>query len=193
MKIKLTETQYKKLFKEDNQQLSIGNTITPKILKIMKSLNKFYTDTNQTINELMNDWGLSNADATTIVHNYEKIFKNLSDEEYELFLGKPLEFQGNYEISVSLPTIVHARTFLDYTITVQAGSPEDALSNAISLIVDDNFPVEIPETSYNVNPDLDWDFGQDTELVRDMAEDTLRDFSDDWVKDQYKLYIKLKK
>ena len=158
----------------------------------MRALKNMYTNTNDTIKDLINNWSLSDVDATTIVHNYEKTFKNLPDNEYESFLGKPLEFQGNYEISVSLPTIVHARTFLDYTITVQAGSPKDALSNAISLIVDDNFPVEIPETSYNVNPDLDWDF-YDTELIRDMAEDTLRDFSVDWDKDQYNRYIKLKK
>ena len=193
MKIKLTETQYKKLFKEENGSSSVGNTITPKILKIMKSLNKFYRDTNHTINELMGDWGLSNADATTIIYNYEKTFKNLPDNEYESFLGKPLEFQGNYEISVSLPTIVHARTFLDYTITVQAGSPEDALSNAISLIVDDRFPVEIPQTRYNLDPDLDWDFDYDTELLRDMAQDTFRDFSGDWTEEEYSKYIKLKK
>lgn len=192
MKIKLTEEQYKKLFKEDTELSSVGDLITPKVLRIMRALKNMYTNTNDTIKDLINNWSLSDVDATTIVHNYEKTFKNLPDNEYESFLGKPLEFQGNYEISVSLPTIVHARTFLDYTITVQAGSPEDALSNAISLIVDDNFPVEIPETSYNVNPDLDWDF-YDTELIRDMAEDTLRDFSVDWDKDQYNRYIKLKK
>jgi len=193
MKIVITENQHKKLFKEDTESSSVGDLITPKIIKIMRSLNKFYRDTNQTINELTNDWGLSNADATTIVHNYEKIFKNLPDNEYESFLGKPLEFQGNYEISVHLPTIVHARTYLNYIITVQAGSPEDALSNAISLIVDDRFPVEIPETHYNINPDLDWEFDYDTELIRDMAKDTLTDFSDDWDKSQYNQYVKLKK
>ena len=192
MKIKLTEEQYKKLFKEDTELSSVGDLITPKVLRIMRALKNMYTNTNDTIKDLINNWSLSDVDATTIVHNYEKTFKNLPDNEYESFLGKPLEFQGNYEISVSLPTIVHARTFLDYTITVQAGSPEDALSNAISLIVDDRFPVEIPQTRYNLDPDLDWDF-YDTELIRDMAEDTLRDFSVDWDKDQYNRYIKLKK
>jgi len=193
MKIKLTETQYKKLFKEENGSSSVGNTITPKILKIMKSLNKFYRDTNHTINELMSDWSLSNADATTIIYNYEKTFKNLPDNEYESFLGKPLEFQGNYEISVSLPTIVHARTFLDYTITVQAGSPEDALSNAVSKIIDDNFNgINLPNTRYNRDPDLDWDV-DDTELVIDMAQDILRDFSNDWTSEEINQYITLKK
>ena len=131
MKIKLTEEQYKKLFKEDTELSSVGDLITPKVLRIMRALKNMYTNTNDTIKDLINNWSLSDVDATTIVHNYEKTFKNLPDNEYESFLGKPLEFQGNYEISVSLPTIVHARTFLDYTITVQAGSPKDALSNAI--------------------------------------------------------------
>lgn len=193
MKIKLTETQYKKLFKEDSEQLSVGSTITPKILKIMRSLNKFYTNTDKTIKELKNDWGLSDVDATTIVYNYEKTFKNLSDNEYESFLGKPLEFQGNYVISVNLPTTVYCRTFLDYEITVKAGSAEEALSNAVSKIIDDNFnEINLPNTKYNRYPDLDWDI-DDTELVRDMAQDILRDFSDDWTSEEINKYITLKK
>lgn len=191
MKIKLTEEQYKKLFKEGDESLTIGNTITPKILKIMRSLNKFYNDTDSTINELIANWGLNNSDATTIVHNYENIFKNLPDEEYESFLGKPLEFQGTYVISVNLPTIVEARAFLDYEITIKAGSPEEALENVVTMIVNPDFNnIEISETRYNINPVLDWDFN-DTKLLRDMAQDNLRDLSGSLHGGEYNQYVKL--
>lgn len=193
MKIKLTEEQYKKLFKEDTELSSVGDLITPKVLRIMRALKNMYTNTNDTIKDLINNWSLSDVDATTIVHNYEKTFKDLPDEEYETFLNEPLEFQGTYVISVNLPTIITVRSYLDYEITVRAGSRQEAIKNAISKMRDRDFDdIELPETHYNLNPDLDWDF-TDTELVRDMSVDALTDFSDDWSSDQYKQYIKLKK
>jgi hypothetical protein len=191
MKIKLTEGQYKKLFKEDTESSSVGDLITPKVLRIMRALKNIYTNTDSTINELINNWNLSDVDATTLVYNYEKTFKDLPDGEYETFLNEPLEFQGTYVISVNLPTIITVRSYLDYEITVRAGSRQEALKNAISKMRDRDFDdIELPETHYNLDPDLDWDFG-DTELVRDMARDTLFDFSTDWTTDQYKSYIKL--
>lgn len=193
MKIKLTEEQYKKLFKEDTESSSVGDLITPKVLRIMRALKNIYTNTDSTINELINNWSLTDVDATTIVHNYEKTFKDLPDEKYESFLNTPLEFQGTYVISVNLPTIITVRSYLDYEITVRAGSRQEAIENAISKMRDRDFDdIELPETHYNLDPDLDWDF-TDTELVRDMSVDALTDFSDDWSSDQYKQYIKLKK
>lgn len=193
MKIRLTENQYKKLFEEGVESSSIGNTITPKVLKFMRSLNKVYNGSDNTIKELTNNWGLNNSDATTIVHNYEQIFKNLPDEEYESFLGKPLEFQGTYVINVSLPTIVAARAYLDYEITIKAGSSEEALENAATMIRDPSFnDIEIPETNYNMDPDLDWDFNE-TELLRDMSYDVLRDFYMDWQPEEMNKHVTLKK
>lgn len=192
MKIRLTENQYKKLFKEGDESLSIGNTITPKILKIMRSLNKIYNGTDSTINELITNWGLNNSDATTIVHNYEQIFKNLPDEEYESFLGKPLEFQGTYVINCTLPAIVEARTFFDYQITVRAGSREEALVNASELINNHSFDgAELIDSPQNASVELDWDF-PDATLVRDMAADILDDFSG-FPPTQLERFIDLKK
>lgn len=193
MKIKLTEKQYKKLFKEDTESSSVGDLITPKVLRIMRALKNIYTNTDSTINELINNWSLTDVDATTIVHNYEKTFKDLPDEKYETFLNKPLEFQGTYVISVNLPTIITVRSYLDYEITVRAGSRQEAIKNAISKMRNyDSDGIELPETHYNLDPDLDWDF-TDTELERGMSVDALTDISDDWTSDQYKQYIKLKK
>lgn len=192
MKIRISEEQYKKLFKEDTESSSVGDLITPKVIRIMRALKNIYTNTDKTIEDLMFNWDLSDVDATTIVHNYEKTFRDLPDEEYETFLNTPLEFQGTYVIKANLPTVITARSFLDYEITVRAGSRQEALKNAISKMRDRDFDdIELPETHYNLDPDLDWDFG-DTELVRDMARDTLFDFSTDWTPDQYKSYIKLK-
>lgn len=193
MKIKLTEEQYKKLFKEDTESSSVGDLITPKVLRIMRALKNIYTNTDSTINELINNWSLTDVDATTIVHNYEKTFKDLPDEKYETFLNKPLEFQGTYVISANLPTIITVRSYLDYEITVRAGSRQEAIKNAISKMRNyDSDGIELPETHYNLDPELDWDF-TDTELERDMSVDSLRDYSTDWTSDQYKQYIKLKK
>lgn len=178
MKIRLTESQYKKLFEDDSESLSIGNTITPKILKIMKSLNNIYNGTDSTINELITNWGLNNSDATTIVHNYENIFKNLPNEEYESFLGKPLEFQGTYVINFALPAVVEARTFFDYQITVRAGSREEALVNASELIIDPSFSdVDLIDSPQNASVELDWDF-PDAKLERSMAADILNNLTE---------------
>lgn len=191
MKIKLTEEQYKKLFKEDTESSSVGDLITPKVLRIMRALKNIYTNADKTIEDLMFNWDLSDVDATTIVHNYEKTFRDLPDGEYETFLNTPLEFQGTYVIKANLPTVITARSFLDYEITVRAGSRQEALKNVISKIRDRNFnDIELVDTYPNQFPDLDWDL-DDAELVRDMARDTLFDFSTDWTPDQYKSYIKL--
>lgn len=191
MKIRLTENQYRKLFEDDSESLSIGNTINPKILKIMRSLNKVYSDTNGTIEELKNNWGLNDPDATTIVHSYEKIFKNTPESEYESFLGEPLEFQGTYVINVGLPAIVEARTFLDYQITIRAGSREEALRNASQLIDNPSFKVDILDSVNNSSVELDWDY-DDAKLERDMSADILNDFYDEWTPKQLEQYIDLK-
>jgi hypothetical protein len=192
MKIRLTESQYKKLFEDDSELLSIGNIITPKIIKIMRYLKKVYTNTNETTEDLKKNWGLSDPDATTIINSYEKSFKNTPESEYESFLGESLEFQGTYIINVNLPAVVEARTFFDYQITVRAGSREEALLNATTLINDPSFDgVDLIDSPHNASVELDWDF-IDAELVKDMSVDTLRRYYTDFTPKQLEQYIDLK-
>jgi len=191
MKIRLTESQYKKLFEDDSESLSIGNTITPKIIKIMRYLKKVYTDTNETTEDLKKNWGLSDLDATTIINNYEKSFENTPESEYESFLGEPLEFQGTYIINVALPAIVEARTFFDYQITIRAGSREEALYNASQLIDNPSFKVDIIDSVYNSSVELDWEL-YEAKLERDMSADILHDFYNEWSPKQLEQYIDLK-
>jgi hypothetical protein len=191
MKIKLTETQYKRLLKESNDS-KLGDTISKPIIRIMISLKNDYDvdfEGYLGIEKIKHDFNLNHSDATTLIHNYRQYFQNKSIEEFEQMLGKPLTKINEYVISVNLPAIVQARAFVDCEVIVRAGSPQEALDLAangdyVSMVIDSG-------SRYNQNVDLDWDF-DDVEILDDMSTDILNDFSNDWGENEINRFIKLK-
>ena len=121
MRIKLRESQYSRLLKENDKDFldgtvnfkEIGNKVDKFIIKCYNFIRKNYTNLNQLRDipmfskKISQDLVIPNAVALVICYNYYLMNNKINPEKYEgdfsEFLGEPLEFYGEFELSEEIP------------------------------------------------------------------------------------------
>jgi hypothetical protein len=190
MKIRLRESQYSRLIKENNDFGSLGNRITHNIIKFFKFLDTQYTSEDLVLNrekiieDLKKTVSLSEKESEILLFNYQNRWRK-GDKNVEKLLGQPLDWVGTYLIEVLLPTEVTTRTYMSGFVEVSASSPEEAIENASVGLYSDMFFDETSE-EYG-NPNLDYDLDSDGVIQEDMVVDYLRHTSFNEIKNSIKL------
>lgn len=121
MRIKLRESQYSRLLKENDKDFldgtvnfkEIGNKVDKFIIKCFNFIRKRYPNLKQlrdipmTSKKVAQDLVIPNAVALVICYNYYLMNNKINPEKYEgdfsEFLGEPLEFYGEFELSEEIP------------------------------------------------------------------------------------------
>ena len=114
MRIKLRESQYSRLLKENDKDFlngtvnfkEIGNKVDKFIIKCYSFIRKQYPnfiqlrDIPMYAEKISQDLVIPNAVSLVICYNYYLLWDKLNPEKYEgdfsEFLGKPLEFYGHW-------------------------------------------------------------------------------------------------
>jgi hypothetical protein len=190
MKIRLTESQYSRLLKENNDFGSLGNRITHNTIKFFKFLDTQYTSEDLVLNrekiieDLKEIVSLSEKESEILLFNYQNRWRK-GDKNVEKLLGQPLDWVGKYLIEVLLPTEVTTRTYIPGFVEVSASSPEEAIENASVGLYSDMFFDETSE-EYG-NPNLDYDLDSDGAIQEDMVVDYFGHTSFGEIKNSIKL------
>jgi len=173
-KFKVTESQYKRLIKEDSQDFGrLTDKVTPFIVKLFKLIeNKLPSESNITekILFLKGDMALPINEALIVAYTYEQFYKeNITN--WDNLIGEPLQYKGIYSFTGHVPMTADmwARGYGQATIYTIAGSREDALEKARNedFIVDDG---SIDDAN------IDWDTDiENIEVQKDMLADNLHD------------------
>ena len=121
MRIKLRESQYSRLLKENDKDFldgsvnfkEIGNKVDKFIIKCYNFMRKHYPSFNNLINiptvsqKVAQDLAIPNAVSLVICYNYLLLWDKLDPKNYEgdlsEMLGEPLEFYGEFELSEEVP------------------------------------------------------------------------------------------
>ena len=193
MKIKLKESQYKRLLVENDKDFldgevsfrHIGNKVSKFIIKLYNYLYQKKGNTKPRldyIRMIRDDFSLTTAEAQLLAYNYEAFSKNAKDGDYEKFLGEPLTFYGKFKFETSVPVFGQASGWVDGTAYGYATSYEDFIEN-----LEDG---DIEDIEADWNNRVDWDeYNIEWEVDGDYAYDRLRDeieqvIDDDEVKDR---------
>ena len=177
-KVKVTESQYKRLIKENNGEFGrLTDKVTPFIVKLFKLIEK-KTHPQSTIPQRMvfltNDMALPTNEALLVAYNYDQFYKeNMTN--WDNLIGKPLQYKGIYQFTTEVPVSAEfwARAYAPATIYTIADSKEDALQNAKmgNFLVDEN-AIE--------DHNIDWDYDLESmSVAEDMLQDNLDDGFDD--------------
>ena len=121
MRIKLRESQYSRLLKENDKDFldgsvnfkEIGNKVDKFIIKCYNFIRKHYPNFNHlryipTVSQkVAQDLAIPNAVSLVICYNYLLLWDKLDPKNYEgdlsEMLGEPLEFYGEFELSEEVP------------------------------------------------------------------------------------------
>lgn len=121
MRIKLRESQYSRLLKENDKDFlngtvnfkEIGNKVDKFIIKCYSFIRKQYPnfiqlrDIPMYAEKISQDLVIPNAVSLVICYNYYLLWDKLNPEKYEgdfsEFLGKPLEFYGHWVYNNEIP------------------------------------------------------------------------------------------
>jgi len=143
MKIKLRESQYNRLLKENDKDFldgsvnfkEIGNKVNKFVIKCFNFIRKQYPNFKE-LRDIPNyAWNLSKELALpksvclVIYYNY---FLKIDSEKYEgdfsEFLGEPLEFYGEFELSEEIPVRGYLAGYQMGTYTGYATNQEEFLN-----------------------------------------------------------------
>ena len=121
MRIKLRESQYSRLLKENDKDFldgtvnfkEIGNKVDRFIIKCYNFMRKQYPNFKQLRDipmwskKISKDLVIPNAISLIICYNYYLMNNKINPEKYEgdfsEFLGEPLEFYGEFELTEEIP------------------------------------------------------------------------------------------
>ena len=145
MRVKLTEEQYNRLLKENDKDFldgmvnfkEIGNKVDRFVIRCFNFIRKNYTNLKQ-LNDVpmfskkvAQDLVIPNAVSLVICYNYYLMNNKINPEKYEgdfsEFLGEPLEFYGEFELSEEIPMIGHLNGYQMGTYTGYATNQEEFL------------------------------------------------------------------
>ncbi len=142
MRIKLRESQYNRLLKENDKDFldgrvnfkEIGNKVDKFIIKCFNFIRKQYPTFKQFrdlpvyARKISQDIALPDAVSLVICYNY---FLKIDAEKYEgdfsEFLGEPLEFYGEFELSEEIPVRGYLAGYQMGTYTGYASNEEEFL------------------------------------------------------------------
>ena len=193
MRIKLRESQYSRLLKENDKDFldgsvnfkEIGNKVDRFIIKCYNFIRKHYPNFNHLRNipsfsqKVAQDLAIPNAVSLVICYNYLLLWDKLDPKNYEgdfsEMLGEPLEFYGEFELSEEIPVRGYLNGYQMGKYTGYATNQEDFLDQLedgeyYSYDTTDNY------VEYN-GVDIDWEI--DEGYVDDFIYDRVSGYRDD--------------
>ena len=165
MKIKLRESQYSRLLKENDKDFlngnvnfkEIGNKVDKFIIRCYNFIRRQYPnfiqlrDVPMYSKKLAKDLVIPDPVSLIICYNYYLLWNKLNPQNYEgdlsEMLGEPLEFYGEYEIREEVPLRGYISGYQMGSYTGYASNEEDFLDQLVNgeyydMDVDDGYGVE---------------------------------------------------
>ena len=193
MRIKLQESQYRRLLKENDKDFldgtvnfkEIGNKVDKFIIKCYNFIRKQYPNFKQLRDipmfskKISQDLVIPNAVALVICYNYYLMNSKINPEKYEgdfsEFLGEPLEFYGEFELSEEIPMRGYLNGYQMGKYTGYATNQEEFLDQLedgeyYDYVTTDNY------VEYD-GVDIDWEI--DEGYVDDFIYDRVSGYRDD--------------
>ena len=173
MRIKLRESQYNRLLKENDKDFldgnvnfrHIGNKVDKFIIKCFNFIRKQYPNFKQLrdipnyARTLSKDLALPMSVCLVICYHYYLLWNKLNPQNYEgdfsEFLGEPLEFYGEFELSEEIPVRGYLAGYQMGTYTGYASNEEEFLDQLEDGEYDD-YDTTDQYVEYAVM-DIDWE------------------------------------
>ena len=193
MRIKLRESQYNRLLKENDKDFldgsvnfkEIGNKVDKFIIKCYNFMRKQYPNFNHLRNiptysqKVAQDLAIPNAVSLVICYNYLLLWDKLDPKNYEgdfsEMLGEPLEFYGEFELSEELPMRGYLNGYQMGVYTGYATNEEEFLDQ-----LEDGEYHNYDTTDSYVNYDgVDIDWEVDEGYIDDFISQKVGDYRDE--------------
>ena len=194
MRIKLRESQYNRLLKENDKDFldgsvnfkEIGNKVDKFIIKCYNFIRKQYPNFNHLRNiptfsqKVVQDLAIPNAVSIVICYNYLLLWDKIDPKNYEgdlsEFLGEPLEFYGVFELAEEIPMRGYLSGYQMGKYTGYATSEEDFLDQ-----LEDgeyyNYDVDYDDYVDYDRGDVEWDV--DEGYIDDYVSQRVGDYRDE--------------
>lgn len=185
MKIKLTEEQYNRLLVEDDKKFldgkvefpHIGNKVNKFIVKLFNYIHQkvgpFTRSNHNDIKDIISrDFGLTNAEAELLRHNYANFSHDTDTHDFSEFIGADLEFYGELKFTTRIPMQAYISGTMDGYVTGHATSVDDFIDKL------ENNDWEDVDTDWNDDiesypEDAEWEI--DTDYAADRLADEIAD------------------
>ena len=182
MKLRLTEGQYKRLLSEDNKSFldgqvdfkNIGNKVDGFVAKCFEYIFRLRRTTTTAdanmwrmyVGDFKKEFSLTMNESTLLSYNY--LMFNDGTGDFKKFIGKPLEYFGNFSWSGFFPVSAYVSGEIAGEFTGYATTPEEFYSQLEDGEYE-NF-IEKGGVEYN-DYDLNWEY--DNDYVGDSLETQL--------------------
>mgnify|MGYP003660585122 CR=1 FL=1 len=201
MKIKLTEEQYKRLLVENDKDFLDGkvefphieNKVNKFVVKLFNYIHqkegRYQPSKNRDIHNIITrDFGLTNAEAKLLTHNYADFTLDGEVSDFNEFLGTPLEFWGEFKYNTRVPLSAYVNGNIDGWVTGHASSYEDFIEQLAQgdwEDIDSDWSDEIESFPEDAEWDIDSDYAWD--MLKDEIADTKRHGNMQDVRDRIEL------
>ena len=195
MKLRLTEGQYKRLLSEDNKSFldgqvdfkNIGNKVDGFVAKCFEYIFRLRRTTTTAdanmwrmyVGDFKKEFSLTMNESTLLSYNY--LMFNDGTGDFKKFIGKPLEYFGNFSWSGFFPVSAYISGEIAGEFTGYATTPEEFYSQLEDGEYE-NF-IEKGGVEYN-DYDLNWEYDNDyvvdsleTQLSGQDKEDVIDDIT----------------
>ena len=193
MRIKLRESQYSRLLKENDKDFldgninfkEIGNKVDKFIIRCYNFIRKQYPnfiqlrDVPMYSKKLAKDLVIPDPVSLIICYNYYLLWNKLNPQNYEgdlsEMLGEPLEFYGEFELNEEVPVRGYLSGYQMGTYTGYASNEEEFLDQ-----LEDGEYYNYDTTDSYVNYDgvnIDWEI--DEGYIDDWLSQRVSDYRDD--------------
>ena len=194
MKIKLTEGQYNKLLVENDKDFldgnvnfkEIGNKVDKFIIKCFNFMKKQYPNFKQLRDipvysiKLSKDLVIPRSVCLVICYNYYLLWNKINPTNYEgdlsEFLGKPLEFYGEFEINEEIPVYGYVSGYQVGKYTGYASTEEEFLDQ---LEDGEYYDYDTTDSYVDYDNNIEWEV--DEGYVDDFLSQRVADNRDDMI------------
>tara|TARA_R110000824_G_scaffold113599_12_gene263400 strand:- start:1021 stop:1629 length:609 start_codon:yes stop_codon:yes gene_type:complete len=194
MKIKLTEGQYNKLLVENDKDFldgnvnfkEIGNKVDKFIIKCFNFMKKQYPNFKQLRDipaysiKLSKDLVIPRSVCLVICYNYYLLWNKINPTNYEgdlsEFLGKPLEFYGEFEINEEIPVRGYVSGYQVGKYTGYASTEEEFLDQ---LEDGEYYDYDTTDSYVDYDNNIEWEV--DEGYVDDFLSQRVADNRDDMI------------
>ena len=201
MRIKLRESQYSRLLKENDKDFldgnvnfkEIGNKVDKFIIKCYDFIRKQYPNFIQLRDipvfskKISQDLVIPNSVSLVICYNYYLLWNKLNPQNYEgnfsEMLGEPLEFYGEFELSEEIPMRGYLSGYQMGKYTGYASSEEEFLDQ---LEDGEYYNYDVDHNDYVEYDGIDIDWEVDEGYIDDHVSQRVGDLRDD-IKDNVEL------
>ena len=194
MKIKLTEGQYNKLLVENDKDFldgnvnfkEIGNKVDKFIIKCFNFMKKQYPNFKQLRDipaysiKLSKDLVIPRSVCLVICYNYYLLWNKINPTNYEgdlsEFLGKPLEFYGEFEINEEIPVRGYVSGYQVGKYTGYSSTEEEFLDQ---LEDGEYYDYDTTDSYVDYDNNIEWEV--DEGYVDDFLSQRVADNRDDMI------------